>query len=74
MMAPQPAAFTTTTSAPAASNAAMLRRASSFARSRLPACASSAPQQTWPGTATTSQPFTASTRFVASLTRAKSDC
>jgi hypothetical protein len=61
------------TSTPARSNAAMFARASARARSRRPACASSAPQHTCAGTGTTSQPFASSTRTVARFTRANSD-
>ena len=47
MCAPHPAALTTTASSSAASNAAMVARASARARSGSPACAWSAPQQPW---------------------------
>src|SRR5205823_7356154 len=42
-------------------------RASSRAASRTPACAASAPQQSWPSGTTTSQPLAVRTRMVASL-------
>jgi hypothetical protein len=72
MADPHPAAFTATSSTPAASKAAMFRRAIPRARSSSPAWAWRAPQHPCPGTSTTWNPFTARTLRVASLTRRKS--
>ena len=65
MAAPQPAEFTTTVSAPDASKAATLARASRRACSRSPSCALSAPQQPCSLGANTRAPLRSSTRTLA---------
>ena len=68
---PQPAAFVTIASTPAASNAAAVLRASSSPSSRLPACSARAPQQP-PYGVTVSKPYAARTRAEARFTSPKS--
>ena len=68
---PHPAAFTATSSTPARSKMAMVRRAKRRASESRPACSASAPQQPCSRGAMTSQPSAARTRTLAALTFGK---